>query len=650
MGFEQFTYLFAKEIKDTAGRKLGSIVVQSIPVNFKNKSSAVSPELFKDRNTTFIDNGNNYIYAIYKNFTLQKRFFDYDLPTRISKLDIPTVDYYLKQRNGYQELWWKLNANSVVVVGKKSNGLLELITFFAYLFFVLVVVLAVARLLYIAKVFLRSSTKKSTNIFKLNFSKQLQGLVWMVSFITFVLITIVIISQFKKRFDKSNLERLSRTMSILLADVQNKINSTQVFDDVVKIYEPIANESLKQTVEQMSEIHNVDFNIYDLNGNIKLTSQPLIQNRSILSQQMNPTAYYQLTKANSAQFVQNENIGSFNFISMYVPILDDAGVAYGYLNIPYYSSQSDLNQEISNFLITVIYIMAFVFLVAGIVAWLLSSRITSSFNLISEKMQEISLGKNELIEWKGDDEIGNLVKQYNKMVLKLEESAVQLAKTEREDAWREMARQVAHEIKNPLTPMKLSVQHLQRSVANKSDNIDELTKKVSQTLVEQIDHLSTIASDFSQFANIGNAQNIRFDLLSLLQSLIQLFQAEENTKIDLITDLHQAEIVADKTQINRLFTNLIKNAIQAYATDGTKFVQVTLTAHQQNFVVTIADQAGGIPIDIQNKIFEPNFTTKTSGTGLGLAISKGIVENVGGTIKFYSEEGRGTQFVITLPK
>ncbi len=197
---------------------------------------------------------------------------------------------------------------------------------------------------------------------------------------------------------------------------------------------------------------------------------------------------------------------------------------YAYINIPYFTSKPELRQEISNFLVTIINLNAFIFLIAGLIALFITNRITHSFSIISDKMKEVNLGKmNEPIVWNRNDEIGELVKEYNKMVTKLGDSATALAKNEREGAWREMARQVAHEIKNPLTPMKLSIQYLQKAIANNQPNVKELSGSVANTLVEQIDHLSKIAADFSQFANIGNTQVELFDLHEVLASLKDLF-------------------------------------------------------------------------------------------------------------------------------
>jgi nitrogen fixation/metabolism regulation signal transduction histidine kinase len=333
-----------------------------------------------------------------------------------------------------------------------------------------------------------------------------------------------------------------------------------------------------------------------------------------------------------------------------VPLKDANRNVQGYINIPYFTSSRDLNQEISNFLVTLLSLNAFIFLISGVISVFLTNRITNSFSWIGEKMREINLGRhNEEITWTKKDEIGGLVAEYNKMVRKLEQSAVDMAKTEREGAWREMARQVAHEIKNPLTPMKLSIQYLQKAIDNNAPNVKELSSSVASTLIEQIEHLSKIASEFSQFANIGNPRTEVFDLHETLHSLVLLHSSQDHIIIEWKPLSRKLMVRADKTQINRLFTNLLQNAVESIPEDQKGRVVVSEEAGDGEMVITVADNGAGIPAEMEEKIFSPNFTTKTSGTGLGLAMCKGIVENSKGRIWFDTRAGEGTSFHVALP-
>jgi nitrogen fixation/metabolism regulation signal transduction histidine kinase len=433
-------------------------------------------------------------------------------------------------------------------------------------------------------------------------------------------------------------------------EVRNGLSDMIILNDIPKVYDDQYLNQLKKLISKISEAHAVDINFYDLAGVLRASSLPLPYSKGIVSSKMDPLAYYHLHQLKEIQFFKEETIGRLQFLSNYVPILDETGRVYAYLNTPYFTSQSKLRQEISNFLVAIINLNAFIFLIAGVIAFFITNRITRSFSFISNKMKAISLGQmNETIIWNRKDEIGDLVAEYNKMVAKLDNSAVELAKNERETAWREMARQVAHEIKNPLTPMKLSLQYLQRAIEMGKGDIQELTKTVSRTLVEQIDHLSQIAADFSQFANIGNPRREVFDLNEMIQLLTQLHSVEGNLDLSWKPEDAKVLITADRTHINRLFTNLIQNAFQSIPEGISAHIIVEEKLDKKNVLITVSDNGAGIPEDIRSKIFTPNFTTKNSGTGLGLAMCKGIVEECKGNIWFETKLGKGTTFFVELP-
>ena len=242
-----------------------------------------------------------------------------------------------------------------------------------------------------------------------------------------------------------------------------------------------------------------------------------------------------------------------------------------------------------------------------------------------------------------------LVAEYNKMIRQLEESAQLLARSERESAWREMAKQIAHEIKNPLTPMKLSIQYLQRALDEDSPNTKELAGRVSKTLIEQIDNLSEIATAFSSFAKMPKAKNEVMDLVEVVNGVVDLFKKEENVTIQMTNYTEKAIIYADKNQLISAFNNLVKNATQAIPEDRDGKIDVIVLEEYGHFKVVVMDNGSGIPEHQQDKVFVPNFTTKNSGTGLGLAITKRVVESARGRIWFESTENKGTTFYVELP-
>jgi signal transduction histidine kinase len=645
--YDRFSYISRKNVLDTGGVLMGYVFILARSKKFK--SDAPYPELFSRGNQNAIENSSVYAFAVYNNLQLISSHNDYAFATRILKAQVPKEEFELKNRNDFNELWYRAGPESVVIIAKKNNFLLEMITLFSYLFCAFLLVTGVFWLL---NVFVRSrlNTIKLKTYLQLNIRNQIHGTIIFISVLSFLVIGVATILFFIRRYENNNRERLSRTIKVMENEVRNSFAELAVFDDVIKIYDEGYKEKLQQTIVKISEIHAADINLYDLDGNLKSSSLPLPYNRGIVSVKMDPEAYYHINKQKEVQYFKEEHIGSLSFISNYVPVIDESGREYAYLNIPYFTSQSKLKQEIANFLVTIINLNAFIFLIAGIVALFITNRITRSFSFISNKMKEVNLGSvNEAIEWKRNDEIGELISEYNKMVSKLDASANALAKSEREGAWREMARQVAHEIKNPLTPMKLSLQYLQKAISNNADNVRELTANVAQTLVEQINHLNQIAVEFSQFANIGNPHSEIFDLHEVLYQLIQLHRMDDGVHLD-CTPVHQQVLIeADRTHINRLFTNLIQNAIQAVPEGKEALIFIYEELKPTTILIKITDNGTGIPEEMRSQIFTPNFTTKTSGTGLGLAMCKGIVEQLKGNIWFETVTGSGTTFFVELP-
>lgn len=643
---EGFSYLYQKEVLDQKNT-LGYIFV--IAKSKRYKSEALYPELFNQAQDLSSDLNTNYAYAIYNKGVLINYFNTYSFPSRLNKKDLPEFEYTYKVVGDYSELWYNSGDDKQVLLVKRNTWLVESLTLFAYLFcsfLFIVFVFHTGGQLLIA----RFKWREIKKLFRFNIRTQIQSTIIFLSVFSFVVIGIATISFFIIRFNRSNEERLSKAIQVMGNEINSKLNSQFSFDDVLSVKNNILTKTLERDIAEVSDLHNVDVNFYDVNGNLLVSTQPYIYNKHLLSTQMEPRAYQQLHFDNNIRYIQSESVGDFEYLSIYVPLVDDAGQNYAYINIPYLNSQNELNQEISGFLATLINLNAFIFLVAGAIAFFLTSRITASFSLIGEKMRQMNIGKdNQEITWTRNDEIGLLVAEYNKMVKKLEQSAQALARSEREGAWREMARQVAHEIKNPLTPMKLSIQYLQKSILDGAPDVKQLTSNMAVTLIEQIDQLSRIAGDFSQFANIGNAQIEPLDVQEVIESVVRLYRTHPGLIIHWNSMEQPITVLADRVQMSRLLTNLLQNASEARSVDETVEVSILLELKNGMVLLSVKDDAGGIPLSMQSKIFTPNFTTKSSGTGLGLAMCKGIVENANGRIWFETEEGNGTTFFIELP-
>jgi two-component system nitrogen regulation sensor histidine kinase NtrY len=642
--FDKYTYIYRKSLRnDTTGKMAGYMFILSEPKNYKGNDALV-PELFKQKSEIMPD-----YYAIYSKRELVTDNSDYPFSTHLTDAQMPKTDFVHVRKDGYDELWHRVTDDNYVVVVKRDNSYIEDITLFAYLFSAFLLLVALFRGTALL-IWSRLHWSQLKAYWQMNIRSQIHSTIIFISLFSFVVIGVATIVFFINRYDRNNQDRLSRAMQVMVSEVQSKLSETGGYGDGGRLYNRGSRSDLQKLIEQIAEVHSTDINIYYLDGNLQVSSHLFVYNKGILSKKMHPLAYYNLHQLNTIQFTNKEHVGGVPYVSVYRPLRDDAGNVYAYLNIPSFTTQDELKEEISNFLVTIINLNAFIFLIAGTIALVLTNRITSSFLLISKKMQEINLGKtNEEIEWNRNDEIGGLVKEYNKMVKKLEDSAAALAKSEREGAWREMARQVAHEIKNPLTPMKLSIQYLQKAIDNNSPNVKEMASSVAKTLVEQIDHLSKIASDFSQFANIGNPKKEVFDLHEMLYSLVSLYETTENLLFKWVPVHQRIMVYADKTQLNRLFTNLLQNALEACVGKSRRVISVSEEIKAESIVIKVTDNGEGVPLEMRNKIFMPNFTTKSSGTGLGLAMSKTIVEQAKGKIWFETVEGEGTTFFVELP-
>jgi nitrogen fixation/metabolism regulation signal transduction histidine kinase len=282
----------------------------------------------------------------------------------------------------------------------------------------------------------------------------------------------------------------------------------------------------------------------------------------------------------------------------------------------------------------------------------IGKQLSAPLNMLQNKLKEMRLGRrNEKIDYNQNDEIGQLVIQYNRTVDELEQSARLLAKSERESAWKSMARQVAHEINNPLTPMKLSIQQLQRTKKLNDERFDDYFEKSTSMLIEQIDNLSRIAGTFSNFARMPEAKFERVDIAARLHSAVQLFaNNNEQIQIDYKGPEKEVHVYADPEQLVQVFNNLLKNATQAIPDDRPGYIEINLWQETERIMIEIRDNGVGIESELYDKLFVPNFTTKSNGMGLGLAIAKNIIELSGGSISFTSGLNEGTTFRVILPK
>ncbi len=627
---------------------IGTIIIEMNPKSYAKTN--LYPELLLEEKIKLPDENDLYSSAVYEFGNLISKdgsfaySYEFDFPAE-QDLD---EEYFHTVRNGISHLAYYAGNDKWVIISKPSEGWLEPVTLFSYLF---VLYLFFAFMVLLIRIIIRLYNKQTTwnGLLDLSFKDKIQYSMIAMLVFSFLTIGFVTVLHFRGEYDFDHMDRLIRKQNAIKASIEYSLRQNEDFL-LIRDFRSTQNMNERPSdLPTLADIHNMDINIYDLGGNLVNTSQPDIFEKGLLSDIINPLAFKELSVSKRSQVLQTETIGALKYLAVYVPLRNLNGELVAYLNLPYFAREKELQGEISSFLVALVNVYVLLLIAAGSIAYLLSNSITYPLSAISEKIKQTQLGrKNEPIEWKNNDEIGKLVQEYNKMIGELQQSADLLARSERESAWREMAKQIAHEIKNPLTPMKLSIQHLQRAMADGRPNVDVLAQRVMATMIEQIDSLSHIASEFSSFAKMPTAQNEVFDLAEVVASVADLFREEQNITID----HQQAEpiwVYADKNQLLRVFNNLVKNAVQAIPDDrgGT----VAIGAMRENHYVTVwvKDNGVGIAEDQRSRVFVPNFTTKSSGTGLGLAMSKQIVENAGGEVWFDSELNMGTTFFVKLP-
>lgn len=457
------------------------------------------------------------------------------------------------------------------------------------------------------------------------------------------LMALISVIQFKNEARRYHQDRLERKEYAIKEHI-NYVLATTTY--------PLTEQNLplifKDKIHELADIHNLEINIYSLNGKLLKSSKASFSVDDVSP----PIPNYIIRLVQSSiekRYVDIKNVDGLKNRSSYSQIKDNKFKPLGILNLPYVEDDSFYEDEIQEFLIRLSQVYAFMLLIAFALAYFLASYITKSLKTISDKINETSLNqKNEKIVIEANSrEINSLIKAYNDMVDKLEESATMLAQSEREQAWREMAKQVAHEIKNPLTPMRLTVQSFERKFNPEDPDLKQKLNDYSKTLIQQIDTMSSVASAFSNFASMPAQQNETLNVVEVVEFSLDIFNEDY-----LVFESDEEEIITkmDRTQLVRIITNLVKNAIQAIPEEQVeKSIIVAVKQVENDVNITVKDNGIGIETENIEYIFEPKFTTKTSGMGLGLGIIKNIIENYKGTITFETEYGKGTTFTVSLP-
>lgn len=613
-----------------------------IILNLKQKRAVttnVYPELLVDKQFLRTSELKKYSYAVYEKGKLiySAGTFNYE---RDFQLDFLKNDQALKKglvHKGYKHLVTIGGSKKFVVISKSFRPLRQFFSNFSFLFLLLI--------LCITNIVLLSSLLTRLRKIKVNFATRIQfylNVAFFLPLITVSLTTLSLINtSYQSDFDNAFFEK-TETVAI------NILPYVEAYQE-----KALTRGQLFEKLTQIGQYLEVDINTFTPTGELITSTQPSIyEKNALLSKYLNYNAYKTLSGNQVKKVLLSESVGELNYKSVYIPLKSyETKKTLGILSIPFFDSRTELDEKMVDVLSTIMNIFTTIFIVFLVISYFASQVLTDPLRLITQKIRKTTLHeKNEPLEWNSDDEIGLMVDEYNKMLVNLEKSKEALARSEKESAWREMARQVAHEIKNPLTPMKLTLQMLEMRLQQQDEAVREAFARYFQTLLTQVDTLSDIATSFSSFAKMPIPKSERFEISSVLKETVNLYTNNKN--VDLEADIASGDfyVMGDKKLMGRIFTNLVLNAIQAVPSDVRPLVAINLTRlPQSNIRIEVKDNGSGIPEDIRKKVFVINFTTKESGSGIGLAVAKRGIEHAGGHIWFETEEGQGTSFFIDLP-
>lgn len=456
----------------------------------------------------------------------------------------------------------------------------------------------------------------------------------------YVFIAIVTLFQYEEQKKEYNASRFERKEDATRLNISYEFNENSLAKTTENI--PVV---FKNSIFEIASVHKMNIKMYDLEGNLMVSSE--LDNMS--DENLSDEVLNEIKLKKSYRLIDKSSKRGKSLQVSFTYIYDDHKNEISILKLYYIQDNTFQDKDLEEFLFRLGFVYIVIFLIAIIFAYFLSSYITKSIGAVITKMSQTGLNKkNEKIYLEdASTEIKKLVQAYNNMVEELELSAVKLAQSEREQAWREMAKQVAHEIKNPLTPMRLTVQSFERRFDAQDPKISEKLKEFSSTLIQQIDIMSSIASAFSDFAQMPSQHRERIEVVSVIKKALDIFN-ERNVVFETNTD--ECYLIVDKNQLVRVVVNIIKNAIHAVEDVKNPSINVSLVDSENDFEIIVEDNGKGIEEELKNLIFEPQFTTKSSGMGLGLAMSKKIIETYGGEILFVSELQKGTKFIIKIPK
>ncbi len=584
------------------------------------------PEIITSSENVILPKLVNYSFSCYESNILQYKYGRYNYPNELDNFRYKDEEYV--KTKIFKHLIKNINDNKTIIVTIEKPRFIDVIAPFSYIFIILI-------LMYFLNVKLYK--KQEIINYKQTLHAKMQLTIILTLGLSFIVAGITSFIFMRNSLNDKTFEFQYEKNKSIVKNIENDIDKQSITEyDYLKNYK---------------ENNFIDVIIYDLDGNLINTTQPKLFD-GFKSKIINRRAYEHIKIKNRFYYSTEEKIDGIKYNSSYFPLKDNDGNLRAIINIPYLDNNIKNKINTSNFIITYLNIILVLMGVSALVVILMTRNTIKPLEIIQDKMKKISLtGENEEIEWNSKDEIGDLIRIYNNLIKELEISATKLIRSERESAWREMARQVAHEIKNPLTPMKLNIQFLQMAWNEKNPDIDRKLRETTNTLLEQIDILSNIATAFSNYAKLPQKNIETFNIKELIISTINLYDNYPNINITLEEENESDYIIeSDKNNLSIVFGNIIKNAIQAIGKKADGNILIKIKDVNKYYDIEIRDNGCGIRDEEKKKIFMPNFTTKSSGMGVGLSIVYDILETLESTISFDSEVDKGTIFKLNIKK
>ena len=614
---------------------LGTIVLELSLRKLASKSPL--PAFFTDPEEARTGQPREVSYAIYQNGRLRGSEGPFHYRARFGQ-SVPASDRLFVQgivQNGYHHLALGNRQGQVAVISSRAYLLPDSIANFSFL-----LLNYVAALLLLAALVAVLREGFRVEIWS-NLGTKIQVLLNVGVLVPLIVISISIINQITKTYKQDLRNTYQRKGEAIQASVRAFADTDSISGE---------REEIAEVVAELATFSDSDVQLYDPGGKLHFTSQPLLQEAGLVAQRMNAQAFGLLKQAGGQRAFLREQLGELAFDALYLPFYTPHNQLAGFVGLPFFDSEKELEGKLIQLLSMVMSLFAGIFLASTFFTFLASRALVEPLQLLTDKLKRVTLTKkNEPLHYPANDELGLLVQEYNSMLQKLEESKQELSEREKEQAWREMARQVAHEIKNPLTPMKLSLQYLDYALLQNRPDFKDMVKRTLQTMITQIDVLSDIATSFSSFTNFPEPKSERVSLNSVLTRTADLHDPGHSRVWAEVPEIELA-VTGDEDLLVRVFNNLVLNALQAMPAGRQPRVVLRATEQPDRTVLAaVQDNGSGIPEEVREKVFVPNFSTKYAGSGIGLAVARKGIEQMGGRIWFETEADAGTTFFIQLP-